>query len=83
MALEPEEITAAMEHPNEVYWSHKYEARMYKRGRISLSVRTDDDGTQTVVTILWSSPDLWDEDATIAPLADGREHRPGYDWRFR
>lgn len=70
MGVSGEEIRQCLFHPERVISSHKYPGtENYQAGRIVLAVRDD-----TVVTVSWSSHDLWREDMARGEYA-GRTFR--------
>lgn len=74
MALEADELREAYENPDSVRWSVKYENWTYTKGRVTLAVAHDDNGSAAILTILWATPELWAQDAQL-PAAPGRNPR--------
>lgn len=74
MGLEGHEIREAMESADQIYWSQKYEAWTYQKGRVALGV-VEKGLTYVVTTVLWARDSDWAADAAIAPLPTGRELR--------
>lgn len=74
MAVEGYEIRAAVENPRSAYISQKHEAWAFSRGRITVDLRPHSDfpGKWSLITVLWSSVERWVEDASVAPLPQGR-----------
>ena len=71
MAVEGSEIRQAMLHPETIYQSKVYPDTMnYTAGRITIAVRDE-----RVITIGWSSYELWHEDMAKGEYG-GRTSRP-------
>jgi hypothetical protein len=58
MGVTANEINDAYNHPIEIWRSPKYDCQMRHKGRITLSINLDDERPR-IVTILWSTPELW------------------------
>jgi hypothetical protein len=58
MGLEAAEIKDAFARPEEIWHSPKYGCQMRHRGRVTLSISMEDP-TPVIVTVLWSTPELW------------------------
>ena len=73
MAVEAHEIRDAIERPREKFWSERTGSEWRTRGRITVPVAYNDDGTVTAKTVLWSKPSGWAADA-LFDSAEGRNH---------
>ncbi|QIS38635.1 hypothetical protein [Clavibacter capsici] len=58
MGVTGDEINDAYNRPIEVWRSPKYDCQMRHRGRVTLSIDTNQE-PPTIVTVLWSTPELW------------------------
>lgn len=58
MALTKEDIEEAFLDPHEAFYSHKHEAWTLRRGKIALGIAVRDK-IAVVLTILWSTRELW------------------------
>jgi hypothetical protein len=58
MGITGDEINNAYTTPIETWRSPKYDCQMRHRGRITLSIDTNQE-PPTIVTVLWSTPELW------------------------
>lgn len=73
MGVLADEIRQAFLAPTEVWHSAKYDTQMRHRNRVTLSVDMNSD-TPTIVTVLWSTPELW-EASYQAGTGNGRDPR--------
>jgi hypothetical protein len=72
MAVDADEILAAVERPRDRFWSERTYSEWRTRGRITACVAVAPDGTPTVTTILWAKASGWVADAEFTP-AKGRD----------
>lgn len=71
MGITGEEIRDCLSDPQDIYKSKKYPDTLnYKHNRIVLAIRDN-----TVVTVGWSTPDLWCEDLKKG-IYGGRHYPP-------
>lgn len=75
MALDPEEVRAAILDPEHEWPSPSYPGcTLMRAGRIALSTKVEADGALKVITVLWSSQEAWLQDYQLPTIA-GREPR--------
>lgn len=75
MALEPEEVRAALLDPEHQWPSPSYPGfTLMRSGRVTLSTTVEADGTLKVVTVLWATQEAWLQDYQL-PTVEGREPR--------
>lgn len=75
MLIEPDQLADCLLNPDEITPSRKYVGGFnYRKGDITCGVSTDTNGRKRVMTVVWSSQELWDQDFDFAPYQD-RERR--------
>lgn len=74
MALDPEEVRAAILAPEKVWPSPSYQGMTLRQaGRVTLSTR-EQDGVLVIVTVLWATQEAWQADYELPTIA-GRDPR--------
>lgn len=71
VAVDPSELRDLITHPEQRFWSNKFECWTYQRGRLAAGV-SEDSGRRVVLTVLWRTDGAWASDASRAPLPAGR-----------
>lgn len=74
MGVDSLELSAALFHPEGVFWSVKHESWTFVSGRVACGVYVDSDGLATVLTALWRSREDWKRDLDRGTYG-GREVR--------
>ena len=72
MAVDADEILAAINRPRSAYWSDRTQSEWRTRGRITACVALSPEGVLTVTTILWAKASGWVADDQH-PNAPGRD----------
>ena len=67
-------IQQAVESPQQVYWSPRYERPLTRYGDVSIAYNADEDGTAVVVTVLPGTAEVW-ERVHATGLVSDREYR--------
>ena len=67
-------IQQAVESPQQVYWSPRYERPLTRYGDVSIAYNADEDGTAVVDTVLPGTAAVW-ERVHATGLVSDREYR--------
>jgi hypothetical protein len=70
MRLEPNELEDAINKPAITWPDRKYGTQMHTRGRVTASLKRGEDGVLVVLTVLWSSDELWRQSYVANPVDD-------------
>lgn len=54
------EVLDALRIPERVLWSEPHDTWLWVRGRIAVAAGVDSTGAATIVTLLWTTQELWD-----------------------
>lgn len=78
MAVDGFELRTVIESPDFAYVSRKHEAWVFEAGRVAVGLRPSRENPDVwaVLTVLWSTAEAWELDASMGPLPHGREDRP-------